>query len=119
MSKENFTSRKQKRKCRIRPNSVWKHITLRLRRALTPRQVQHGLLYLDYFNSLCKEPEPVREMLRPLFYRGEKLHVSRVLKVTWLQSDKIRILTLLAPAHNRYSVLPLLLETKRQRPIIS
>ena len=119
MSKENFTSRKQKRKCRIRPNSVWKHITLRLRRALTPCQAQHGLLYLDYFNSLCKEPEPVREMLRPLFYRGEKLHVSRVLKVTWLQSDKIRILTLLAPAHNRYSVLPLLLETKRQRPIIS
>ena len=73
----------------------------------------------DISDSLCKEPEPVREMLRLPFYRGEKLHVSRVLKVTWLQSDKIRILTLLAPAHNSHSILPLLLETKRQRPIIS
>lgn len=119
MSKENVTSMKEKESAESDPSLYGNTLHYGYRGHLLYARHSMECFTWDISDSLCKEPEPVREMLRLPFYRGEKLHVSRVLKVTWLQSDKIRILTLLAPAHNSHSILPLLLETKRQRPIIS
>lgn len=76
MSKENFKSLKQTRRCRIRLNDVWKHIMLR--RAHTTCLAPCDVLCIWHFTQslqqACEEDTVI------LFNRREKLNLNNTLE---------------------------------------